>query len=243
MSSEELITTASYAERLGVKAFLLRGACTLKLLASDEAQPLPGGRHRIDEEGKGRQAQLSKLAARIGVTSKTLRTDARIYDISFKDNQTGKTRNARVLSLPREIFVIALSAPDPQTAIEFALEQTRQQPFGRQQFREYIQGINYVDGSASQTRALEKEKRIALPRRLSPEAERALVDLQEMSGQKPATILAEALLSYHATLRRNSRKSQFRTRRPAKPRDKSSAADPVSAQRSQTLIDKQSALF
>lgn len=243
MTADELLSVAAYAERLGLKAFLLRGACTYKLLASGDAEPLPGGRNHKDAEGRGRQAQLARLAARIQVTPKTLKTDARIYATFFKNDRRNKTTDARFLTLSREIFVIALSAPEPLAAIETAFIQAGQQPFGRRQFRQYIQSLNSSNCVGPQTRDLKKTPRLVLPRRLSPEAERALVAAQELTGQELATILAHALLSYHETLRRTLRKSKIRTRTPAKQRDKSASVDSPSAHRTQNLTDRQPALF
>lgn len=201
LPSDELSPVLKLAKRLGGYAFLIRGACTKMFLAANDVKPLPGGRGRVDAEGKGRRAQLRQLAAEAGVSRKTLETDARIYETFFKDRVDSKTGDARILTLSREMFVVALAAPDPGAAVQVALEHAGEPGYGRRQLRQHVRELLERAGvTIPPTR-----KPVSPPWTLPPEAEQALAELQELSSLEPSAVIAEALLRYRKILKRSRR--------------------------------------
>jgi hypothetical protein len=195
----DLTPAIKLAQRLGGYAFLIRGACATTFLAANNIQPLPGGRGRIDAEGKGRRAHFRQLATVAGVSRKTLETDARIYETFFKEGVDSKTGDARFLTLSRELFVVALAAPDPWVAVQVALEHAGEPGYGRRQLRQHIRELLEQSGSTPPL----ARKRTPTRWTMTPEAKRVLAELQELSSREPAVIITEALLRYRKTMKRS----------------------------------------
>ena len=226
LSSDELTPVMKLAKRLGGYAFLIRGACASKFLAANDVKPLPGGRGRVDVEGRGRRAQFRRLATEAGVSRKTLETDARIYETFFKDQVNSKTGDARVLTLSREMYVVALAAPDPGSAIQVALAHAGEPGYGRRQLRQHVRECLEREGLSTRIR-----KRAApSPWSLPPEAEHALAELQELSSLEPSAIVTEALIRYRKTLKRcRASENSDRTPDVARLNDNATSGDSTAA--------------
>ncbi len=133
-----LIELTLRAKQLEWCAFIIRGMCAAELRRRYSLR-LAGGRGKRDQAGRGIQAQMTHLAASIGVSPKTLMTDARISDTFF--SSVGDTALAREHTLPREFYVIALNAPAPHEAIKIAAQYVRNGGYSREKFRAYMHNL------------------------------------------------------------------------------------------------------
>jgi hypothetical protein len=212
LDDDQLVEIAVRAQRLEACAFRLRGACVAELRR--RTQRLSGGRGNRDAAGVGIKARLSDLAARLGVSVSTLKTDARIHEVFF----AGDSGLAREPSLPREYYVTALGAPDPLKAIGAARERTTDDPgYGREQFRRDVQALRSADVDEPLLPGITLPTPPGLRIQILPEARPALAALVELAGQSPAEVVAAALLAYHeaktapkTTGRRSAAKPQRR---------------------------------
>jgi hypothetical protein len=193
----QLLQLAAHARQLEACAFRLRGACVAELRRRIAIR-LFGGRGKRDASGIGIKAQLAQLAAQIGVSPTTLKTDARIHEVFF----AGETRLARETSLPREFYVTALGAPDPLATIQLAEEKAADKSYTREQFRRDVRALKPAPkrSDAVVSAAATPKATGNLRVKIMPEAQAALAELVERSGQSPDAIVAEAILAHHKSL-------------------------------------------
>lgn len=210
LDDDELLRVAAQAGRLEACAFRLRGACVAELRR--RTRRLAGGKGKRDTARVGVKARLSDLAARLGVSISTLKTDARIHEVFFSDD----TGPAREPSLPRDYYVTALRAPDPVAAIGAARSHSSDPAYTRDHFRRDVQALRSAPTDADEpllpgmpspppaiTRVL-----------ILPDARPALTALVEREGGTPAEVVAAALVAYHEALTT----AKTPARRPAKKR-------------------------
>lgn len=219
LDDAQLIRLAADARRLETCAFRLRGACVAELRRRIRTR-LSGGRGRRDTSGIGVGAQLVRLAAGIGISVATLKTDARIHEVFFAPKQAkeinAETRLACepslgdekcspcVMSLEREYYVTALAAPDPVSAIRHAQERCAADAgYHREDFRRDVLALKQSRQPAFAT-PIKSAPVEAIPApapnmniKITPEAQAVLDRLIARTGQSPETIVAEALLMYH----------------------------------------------
>jgi hypothetical protein len=182
-------------------AFIIRGMCAAELRRRYNLR-LVGGKGKRDLSGKGIQAQMTRLAESIGVSPTTLITDARISDTFFSSIED--TALAREHTLPREFYVIALSAPDPQKAIKFAGRHACDGRYSREQFRAYVRRLRRDSQLCKQASKAEHSGslRILVPRAVQT----ALEEISQWTGKSEAEELAAMILTRHKTLsQRNKR--------------------------------------
>lgn len=194
LKDEQLVSVAAQAQRLEAQAFLLRGACAAELRRRITTR-LAGGRGKRDERGIGVKAQMARLATEIGIAAKTLLVDAKIYKVFFLDRL--ETTPACAISLAREFFVIALSAPDPREAIEIALAK-RGAGYTRQQFRADVSGLRQA--TRKNPLGLERGSGYLLRVRITCEAQQALSEIGGGTNRTPGEIVSEALIALQRTL-------------------------------------------
>jgi hypothetical protein len=199
MSEAQLIDTAVYAERLGRQAYVIRGACVSHLLESRRAR-LPGGRGKRDRAKQGIRAQMEALASRTGVHRRTLEIDSRVYKTFFAGGENRQTGGARAAPLSREMYVIALAAPDPQAAIKEAVEHTTDHSYGRKQFRARVRELRRA--CQPQQHAGRPANFVAIKVRLPPEIGRALSELATWTADSADQLIAEAVRRLHKSYRK-----------------------------------------
>lgn len=199
MTEAQLINTAVYAERLGRQAYIIRGACVSHLLDSRHTR-LPGGRGKRDRARQGIRAQMEALAKRTGVHRRTLEIDARIYKTFFAGVENSQTGGARAATLSRELYVIALAAPDPQAAIEEAVEHAGASPYCRKQFRARVRELRRA--CLPQRPVGRAADFVAVKVRLPPEVGRALSELASWTTDSADQLIAEAVRRLHQSYRK-----------------------------------------
>jgi hypothetical protein len=199
MTEAQLINTAVYAEKLGRQAYIIRGACVSHLLESRRAR-LPGGRGKRDWARKGIRAQMDDLAKRTGVHRRTLEIDARIYKTFFAAGKNSQRGGARATPLSRELYVLALAAPDPHAAIKEAVEHAADPSYGRKQFRAHVRELR----QAYLPRQLigRPADFVAVKVRLPPEVGDALSELESWTTNSTEQLIAEAVLQLHKSYRK-----------------------------------------
>jgi hypothetical protein len=194
MDDAQLVKTAISALYLERFAFVLRGACAAELRRRIPTR-LAGGRGKRDKEGIGIKAYMARLAKEIGVSVKTLATDARISEIFFSSDETVL---AREHSLSREYYVIALSAPDPLAAIRVVQSKIAEPEYKLQQFRSYVRElkqevpVNKVPSERETLRLLH----VYLPQ----EVHLSLMELIQRSGHTKEVVVANAIRALHSGL-------------------------------------------
>ena len=133
MGEEQLYDLSITSFRLfGWRGLLLTGACGSELLKRRELR-LKAGRGKNEPGKRGLQSKLKDLAEGLNVGVSTLRTNARIYETFFRGRDFSLL--ACENSMPREFYVIALSAPNPREAIRKARARRDEGIYTRQQFR------------------------------------------------------------------------------------------------------------
>ncbi len=159
---------------------------------------LPGGRGKRDTEAAGVTAQLAHMAAQIGVSPTTLKTDARIHEVFF----AGETGLARETTLSREYYVTALGAPDPLAAIQIAEARATNNFYTREQFRRDVRAFKQSSQPLDNVASHDGAPTLSLNLRVTilPDARAALTALMARRGQSPAEAVAEALLAHHQSL-------------------------------------------
>lgn len=197
MSDSRVISTAIYAGELEVQAYLIRGACAAEL-RKRLATKLVGGRGKRDDKGVGVQARMRSVAHEVGVDLRTLLTDIRIYRTFFEAAPERIKGLACECRLPREFFVTALAAPDPQAAIEMAAAKRSDPTYTRQQYRADVRGMKgrSKEGGAD----LKTETNYYLRVAISLEAQKALSELSRTTGKELSFVVEEALLSLRQKL-------------------------------------------
>jgi hypothetical protein len=201
MTEAQLIDTAVYAERLGRQAYIIRGACVSHLLESRQAR-LPGGRGKRDRARQGKCARMEDLAKRAGIHRRTLEIDARIYETLFANDENSQRGGARTAPLSRELYVIALSAPDPQAAIKEAVQHGDDHLYGRKQFRAYVRELKRAYQPQQSTDS--STDFVAVKVRLPPEIGHALSELETWTADSTDQVIAEALRRLHKSYRKRS---------------------------------------
>jgi hypothetical protein len=78
MADGQIISTAIYASRLEIQAYLLRGACAAELRKRFAAR-LAGGRGRRDEAGVGGQARMRSQSANDATLTLPVNSTAKRY--------------------------------------------------------------------------------------------------------------------------------------------------------------------
>lgn len=194
MAEAELLQTLISADHLADFAFLARGACASELRR--RAPKLLGGRGKKDQEGAGLQAQMEALARQVGTGRKTLETDARIKDVFFPN--ITETTLEQMPPLAREYYVIALSAPDPQTAIRSAVERCSDPCFSLSTFRAEVRYLKAGGIPADVTKSARSG--LVLKAQISDEICVLLSDLTTKTGMSKDEIVAEAIQTLHALL-------------------------------------------
>lgn len=199
-----LVKLAIRARHIEWCAFILRGMCASELRRRYTLR-LTGGRSKRDQAGKGIQAHIRRLAASIGVSSTTLMTDARISDTFFSSfSSIEDTTRAREHTLPREFYVIALSAPDPHGAIRMAAQHMHNGEYTREQFRAYVRTLK---GTARPHQRTPKSHTFGLLRvHISGEVQAALDEIVQLTGKSEAEEVAAMILARHKTLRQRDKK-------------------------------------
>lgn len=199
LDGSQLLQLAAYAGRLESCAFRLRGACVSELRRRITLR-LPGGRGRRDAEGVGVKARLTRLATQIGISLSTLKTDARIHEVFFRE-ETGLARDT---SLAREFYVTALGAPDPLAAIKIAEERCGAAGYKREHFRRDVRQLKGMTAPATTTEITDtslEPLRIDLSRlKLTGEAQHALHQLIERTGGTIDVLISEALVACYQAL-------------------------------------------
>jgi len=197
MSDRKIISTAIFAGELEVQAYLIRGACAAEL-RNRFTNKLVGGRGKRDKKGVGVQARMTSVAHEVGVDLRTLLTDIRIYRTFFEAAPERIRELACECRLPREFFVTALAAPDPQAAIEMAAAKRSDPTYTRQQYRADVRAMK---GRAKEDGAeLKTETNYYLRVAISLEAQKALSELSRASGKESSFVVEEALLSLRQNL-------------------------------------------
>lgn len=195
LEEPRLIELAARANHIEWCAFILRGMCAAELRRRYGLR-LVGGRGKRDQEGKGIQAQMTRLAQEIGVSPTTLMTDARISDTFFSSVED--TNIAREHTLPREFYVIALGAPSPHEAIKTAAQHVRVGGYSREQFRSYVCSLKQDSRARKQSK---KTHTIGLVRLQVPHTvQRALEEISRMTGKSEAEELATMIFARHKAL-------------------------------------------
>lgn len=194
MDEAELVKTAINALYLERFAFVLRGACAAELRRRIPVR-LAGGRGKQDREGLGIRAHMTRLAKEIGISIKTLDTDARISQTFFERDETVLVHED---CLPREFYVVALGAPDPLAAIEIAQVKIVEPEYKLQQFRSYVRELKR-DVSVNKT-SPEREALYLLRVHLPKDIHLALTEVIERSGQTKEVVVADAILSRYLAL-------------------------------------------
>ena len=192
---DQILRIAKEAQRLEALAFLVRGMCA-SVLRQRCPQRLPGGRGKRDSQGHGIRAKMSRLAEQLGIDRRTLETDARIKDTFFK--VIDKTGLVHIPPLAREHYVIALAAPEPQAAIQIALEKRNDPHYSLEAFRSYVRTLKR--NALPVTHNSEVKKVITLRVLIPVEAQKALLDIIEFSGQSREEVVAEAILNLHRSV-------------------------------------------
>ncbi len=224
MSEAQLIDTAVYAEKLGRQAFIIRGACVSHIVESRDAR-LVGGRGKRDRARKGRRAQMEDLAKRTGTHRRTLEIDARIYKTFFAAGSASQRGGARATPLSRELYVIALAAPDPQAAIREAVQCSADHSYGRKEFRAHVRELRQA--CLPQQSVGRRADFAAVKVRLPPEVVNALSELEAWTANSSAQVIAEAVRLLHQSyLKQKPGTGQVRTKTIAA----SSNAPPVQEQ-------------
>lgn len=194
MDEAELVKTAINALYLERFAFVLRGACAAELRRRIPVR-LAGGRGKQDREGLGIKAHIARLAKEIGINIKTLDTDARISETFFK---RGESVLVHEDCLPREYYVVALSAPDPLAAIEIAQAKIVEPEYKLQKFRSYVRELKR--GVQMNRTSPEREALYLLRVNLPKDIHQALTEIIERSGQTKEVVVADAILAQHLAL-------------------------------------------
>lgn len=207
LTEEQLMQIVANAGRMERYFFLARGLCVLEL-RSRVKERLSGGRGKRDYSGKGINAQTIQLAEATRVNVSTLNTDARICEVFFPVGD--ETTLARESLLPREYYVIALSAPDPHAAIRIAIKQSADPHYRRERFRAYVRGLKQSENNS--TRARHKSS-VLLRAYIPEEVDSLLSEILELTGKEKAQILAEAIASFHRAIKakkpsKNGKRSQ-----------------------------------
>ena len=187
-SDQKLIELARDAQNLEKAAFRVRGACGAELKRRlRERHPADGVEAGEKQIGK----EMGALAKEMGVAPKTLEDDTRIFE-TFSDNLRGN------VDLDREHFRVALSAPDPQAAIDLAYEQRREnESYSTRDFRDDVKRLRGDDFRA-------RGGGRGLSVRLDQEAAELLQDLSEMSafdGESHSAIVLHALMALRDAVR------------------------------------------
>lgn len=201
---KQILQIAKRAQRLETFAFLVRGICA-SVLRQRCPNRLLGGRGKKDYEGQGIRAKMSKLAEQLGVNRKTLETDVRIKDTFFQ--VIDKTSLVNIPCLGREHYVIALAAPDPQAAINIAVEKHNNPDYTLEGFRTYVRELKRDEP----TIILDpKTKHVGTVKVLIPEeAQQALLEIIGFNGRSREEVVAEAILNLHrAVFRKRDSKRQ-----------------------------------
>lgn len=209
LTEEQLIQVIANARRMEGYFFLARGMCVLEL-RSRVKEHLTGGRGKRDQAGTGIQAQTMRLAKATGVNISTLNNDARICKTFFHTG--GETTLARTTLLPREFYVIALGAPDPHAAIRIAVKQSADPRYRRERFRAYVRGLKRIENNSTRAR---RKSSVLLRAYIPEEVDCLLSEILELTGKEKAQILAEAITSFHRTIKtRKPRKGRERAQLP-----------------------------
>jgi hypothetical protein len=196
LGDTELLQLALHARQLETCAFRLRGACVAELRRRITTR-FSGGRGKRDTDGTGIHAQLAQLAAEIGVSLATLKTDARIHEVFF----CGETRLACEPSLAREYYVIALSAPDPLAAIQTAQERAADPAYNRQQFRRDLRQLQHAARPSTPASTVTPPARFSLADlQLSAPAQFALRQLIRLTGLAPDALISAALIAHYQAI-------------------------------------------
>ena len=193
LDDDELLRLAAQARLLEACAFRLRGACVAELRR--RTARLAGGKGKRDTARVGVKARLSDLAARLGVSASTLKTDARIHEVFFSDD----TGSAREPALPRDYYVTALRAPDPVAAIGAARSHSSDPTYNREHFRRDVQALRSASTTADEPMLPGMPVPPPAITRVSilPDARPALTALVEREAMTPAEVVAAALVAYH----------------------------------------------
>jgi hypothetical protein len=183
-TNERLVELARDAQYLEKAAFRVRGACGAELKKRIRERQLE------DPENPGPKVgqQMKELAQQIGVASKTLEDDTRIYE-TFSDGMTSD----RVLD--REHYRVALSAPDPKAAIELAYEQKEaDSDYSTREFRQEIKRLRGVENNGNESTA----RRSSL--RLDDDTLELLAELRELDeyrGKSNELIVMHAVMHFY----------------------------------------------
>jgi hypothetical protein len=188
LSDPQLLELAAAARHLEWCAFILRGMCVSEL-RQRYTKRLAGGRGKRDQKGVGIQAQLAKLAARIGVAKSTAITDGRIYEKFF--SQTAANGGQRLLDrdkcLPREYYVMALSTTDPWGVINTTLVKRAEGGYSRQRFRSDL-------SSMSKVAEVVPPNLYSIHVSISPEAQHSLSEIIKVAHETTDEIISNALI-------------------------------------------------
>lgn len=191
LSDHDLVQLARVTPQTEARAFIVRGAC-FSVLSKRAPPQLNGGRGKRDETGIGVQAYLKTIAEQIGCDLTTVRTDARIYEAFYQPVVAPETRLALERSmpcLPREYYVVALSAADPQAALEVALVGKDAGRYTCREFRSHVRSLT----PARAAHANPANDSILLRVRVSRAARDVLTALRD--GRGDDEIVTEAILA------------------------------------------------
>ncbi len=202
LEEPRLVELAIRASHIEWNAFILRGMCASELRRRYSLR-LAGGRGKRDQAGKGIKAQMTHLAECIGVSPVTLMTDARISDTFFPSLED--TVIAREHTLPREFYVIALSAPAPREAIKIAAQHVREGGYSRERFRAYVRGLK----QSTQTRKDKSKVHLSgsVQVQVPCAVQAALEEICRLTGKSEVEELAAMILTRHKTISKRNKKN------------------------------------
>lgn len=120
MEEDDVVKLRLNSKRLSVHAWVLEIACDADLWNRAQAKR---GRGNVDVEGVGINAAVAKRAKELGLTPKTLRTNARLFRLF------GENVNRTVHILPeKEFYKVAAKTSDPQETLQTFITEKESNP-------------------------------------------------------------------------------------------------------------------
>jgi hypothetical protein len=182
LSDAELEEGIARAQALGETAWRIRAAFATEV--ASRANRLNGGRGKLAGEGQGVTQALAHVAVQTGVEVRTIQRDRQIMS-TFKETSAINDRR-----INRQYFEIALSAPDPQKAIEVVQRKLDDDPnYTTRQFGDYVRALR---DTGDKEQKMEEAFWLNIP--ISQEARRAMVELCKRRQLKPGEVVSQVLI-------------------------------------------------
>jgi hypothetical protein len=219
LKNETLVEVARRTCNIGIRAFIMNGACFRELCS--RVPRLKGGHGKRDTERIGAQFRKREIAKQIGFDVRTLGTNARIYETFYLQSVQKGTlleRERSTPSLPREFYVSALAAPDPLTAVETALARRANGHYSCTQFRAYVHVLKQAAKAGTPVHDKRESRFVSFRLNLPPEAGEVLEAKMTITGKSASEVIAELLLRLGSP--RRTIKFKGRANQPSRRRDK-----------------------